>query len=235
MSSIFSSNNSIRALAFCMAALLPCGLAAQIAAPAPTQSASPFQGSVAQGEVSAQPVNLTLDDAIQRGLRTNLGVILSGTQTAAARGAAAQPVAGPAALGRLQGHGSRDAERSARRRPAHSRLSQDHRAFRIYRFARHSELVAGRCRLAAQLSGRPPQLCRRNALGPGRARAWWCSPWATPTCWFWPMRAASPAWKRRLPPQRFRSTRRSPIIRPARRRCSMSCAPASTTNRSSSS
>ena len=33
-----------------------------------------------------QPVNLTLDDAIQRGLRANLGVILSGTQTAAARG-----------------------------------------------------------------------------------------------------------------------------------------------------
>jgi outer membrane protein TolC len=51
---------------------------------APT--ASSFQGSVAQGEVSAQPVALTLDDAMQRGLRTNLGVILSGAQTAAARG-----------------------------------------------------------------------------------------------------------------------------------------------------
>jgi outer membrane protein TolC len=41
---------------------------------------------VATGEVSAQPLNLTLDDAIQRGLKNNLGVILSGTQTAAARG-----------------------------------------------------------------------------------------------------------------------------------------------------
>ena len=50
------------------------------------QSASPFQGSVARGEVSEQPVALTLDDAIQGGLRSNLGVILSGTQTAAARG-----------------------------------------------------------------------------------------------------------------------------------------------------
>ena len=29
---------------------------------------------------------MTLDEAIQRGLRNNLGVILSGTQTAAARG-----------------------------------------------------------------------------------------------------------------------------------------------------
>ncbi len=55
-----------------------CGLRAQ--------STSPFQGSVATGEVSAQPVSLTLDEAIQRGLKTNLGVILSGAQTAAARG-----------------------------------------------------------------------------------------------------------------------------------------------------
>jgi len=68
----------VRVLALGLAALLPCRLAAQ--------SASPFQGSVPQGEVTAQPVNLTLDDAIQRGLRANLGVILSGTQTAAARG-----------------------------------------------------------------------------------------------------------------------------------------------------
>jgi outer membrane protein TolC len=50
------------------------------------QSASSFQGSVATGEVSLQPLELSLDDAIQRGLKTNLGVILSGTQTATARG-----------------------------------------------------------------------------------------------------------------------------------------------------
>jgi outer membrane protein TolC len=41
---------------------------------------------VAAGEVSAQPVSLTLDEAVQRGLKANLGVILSGAQTAAARG-----------------------------------------------------------------------------------------------------------------------------------------------------
>ena len=45
-----------------------------------------FQGSVTQGEVSANPLDLTLDDAMQRGLKNNLGVILSGTQTSAARG-----------------------------------------------------------------------------------------------------------------------------------------------------
>jgi outer membrane protein TolC len=77
-----SSNNPIRRIALVLvlglAGLLTCGMGAQ--------TASPFQGSVATGEVSAQPVNLTLDEAIQRGLKTNLGVILSGTQTTAARG-----------------------------------------------------------------------------------------------------------------------------------------------------
>ena len=37
------------------------------------------------GTVTQQPLDLSLDDAIQRGLKNNLGVILSGTQTAAAR------------------------------------------------------------------------------------------------------------------------------------------------------
>jgi outer membrane protein TolC len=80
ISSISFSNKSIRssALALGLAGLLCCGLGAQ--------SASPFQGSVASGEVSAQPISLTLDDAIQRGMKANLGVILSGAQTAAARG-----------------------------------------------------------------------------------------------------------------------------------------------------
>jgi outer membrane protein TolC len=49
--------------------------------------AGSFQASVTRGTVSAHPVNLSLDDAIQRGLQTNLGMILSGTQTAAARAA----------------------------------------------------------------------------------------------------------------------------------------------------
>jgi outer membrane protein TolC len=41
---------------------------------------------VPTGEATAQPIDLSLDEAIQRGLKANLGVILSGTQTAAARG-----------------------------------------------------------------------------------------------------------------------------------------------------
>jgi outer membrane protein TolC len=81
--SFISLNNSPRRR---YASALPLGLACLLACPAPAQSASPFQGSVVQGEVSAQPVSLSLDDAIQRGLKANLGVILSGRQTAAARG-----------------------------------------------------------------------------------------------------------------------------------------------------
>jgi len=48
-------------------------------------NAGSFQGSVPRGTVSAQPLDLSLGDAIQRGLQANLGVILSGTQSAAAR------------------------------------------------------------------------------------------------------------------------------------------------------
>jgi len=71
--------------------LLPCGLAAQQSLGLqPSQAAGPtaqsYQGSVTAGETSGQPIDLSLDDAIQRGLKNNLGVILSSTQTASARG-----------------------------------------------------------------------------------------------------------------------------------------------------
>jgi len=58
---------------------------AQQAPQAAGVTAQSFQGSVATGEVSAQPLELSLDEAIQRGLKANLGVILSGTQTATAK------------------------------------------------------------------------------------------------------------------------------------------------------
>ncbi|KAA6461105.1 TolC family protein [Acidobacteria bacterium AB60] len=61
---------------------LPAGVAAPTAA---TVTSSSFQGSVQSGQANDQILDLTLDDAIQRGLRNNLGVILSGTQTATAK------------------------------------------------------------------------------------------------------------------------------------------------------
>jgi outer membrane protein TolC len=60
----------------------------QVAAPA-TQSAptpSSFQGSVVSGTATADTLSLTLDDAVQRGLKANLGLLLSNTQAAGARG-----------------------------------------------------------------------------------------------------------------------------------------------------
>jgi outer membrane protein TolC len=91
MFSNFSGNTIGRTgLALALAGLFSCGLGAQtLPGPSSTssaQTASPFQGSVAAGEVSAQPVSLTLDEAIQRGMKANLGIILSGAQTATARG-----------------------------------------------------------------------------------------------------------------------------------------------------
>src|SRR5208283_1029998 len=65
------------------------GAAAQAPSPtgqAPAPSGNPYQGSVATGEVSAQAVDLSLDEAIQRGLKANLGVILSSAQATGARG-----------------------------------------------------------------------------------------------------------------------------------------------------
>src|ERR1700756_2210036 len=96
MSSSDSKNNSEY---FCPCGLLvltllvglPSLLSGQ-ALPSPTQgqssgpTASSYQGSVTSGEVSPETLELSLDDAIRRGLRNNLGVILSGTQTSAARG-----------------------------------------------------------------------------------------------------------------------------------------------------
>jgi outer membrane protein TolC len=63
--------------------------AQQPPAQVPGQSAGPttgsFQGSVAAGQATGETLDLSLADAIQRGLKNNLGVILSGTQTSSAR------------------------------------------------------------------------------------------------------------------------------------------------------
>lgn len=81
MHSEFPWNCTIRscscALLGSLLALAPAGLGAQ--------SQSSFQGSVPTGQVTPEALNLSLDDAIQRGLRNNLGVILSANQTNAAR------------------------------------------------------------------------------------------------------------------------------------------------------
>lgn len=50
------------------------------------RSVSPFLGSVAEGEATSTPLKLSLDQAIQTGLRCNLGAVLSGERERGARG-----------------------------------------------------------------------------------------------------------------------------------------------------
>jgi outer membrane protein TolC len=82
----------VRMLLFGIAVLAPCGVIGQTlpnlgagqSSTGPT--AGSYQGSLTTGEATGQVMDLSLDDSIQRGLKTNLGIILSGTQTASERG-----------------------------------------------------------------------------------------------------------------------------------------------------
>jgi outer membrane protein TolC len=49
-------------------------------------TASSYQGSVVSGTATQDTLQLTLEDAVNRGLKNNLGVLLSGAQTANTRG-----------------------------------------------------------------------------------------------------------------------------------------------------
>src|SRR6202044_3639990 len=88
-------NSSIRPCAcgvlLVLAVLASCALPAQtvpsLASPPPSgPNSQSFQGGVPKGEATGQVIDLSLDDAIQRGLQANLGIILSSTQVAGARG-----------------------------------------------------------------------------------------------------------------------------------------------------
>ena len=72
------------------AVLGPVGTVAAQSVPSTGVSTAPtaqsYQGSVTAGEASAQPIEISLDDAMQRGLKNNLGAILSEKQTAQMRG-----------------------------------------------------------------------------------------------------------------------------------------------------
>lgn len=72
---------SARRLAAQSTSVLPSSSAAPSTAP----SAADFKGSVTTGKASQQTIDLSLPDAMQRGLKANLGIILSGTEKAAAR------------------------------------------------------------------------------------------------------------------------------------------------------
>ncbi len=66
------------------------GVVAQKSAPTPSislpGSQSPFTGSEPEGKATPEVLQLGLQEAIDRGLRNNLGLLLSGDQTIMARG-----------------------------------------------------------------------------------------------------------------------------------------------------
>jgi outer membrane protein TolC len=68
-----------------MRGVLECFIAGVIAASVATAQGQ-FQGSVPSGAPSATPLALTLHDAIDRGLRSNLGLLVSNSVSEAARG-----------------------------------------------------------------------------------------------------------------------------------------------------
>jgi outer membrane protein TolC len=81
----------IRFVAFALILLSSlAGLWAQNSAPVPSislpGSQSPFTGSEPEGKASSEVLQLSFQEAIDRGLRNNLGLLLSGDQTITARG-----------------------------------------------------------------------------------------------------------------------------------------------------
>jgi outer membrane protein TolC len=85
------SHPTRRLLVLALALLSPvAGVVAQTSAPTPSislpGSQSPFTGSEPEAKATSEILLLNLQDAIDRGLRTNLGLLLSGDQTITARG-----------------------------------------------------------------------------------------------------------------------------------------------------
>src|SRR5258708_6189422 len=79
-----------RRLVLTLALFASSGLGAQSSAPAPSislpGSQSPFTGSEPEGKATSEVLQLSFQEAIDRGLRNNLGLLLSGDQTIMARG-----------------------------------------------------------------------------------------------------------------------------------------------------
>ena len=71
--------------------------AAVVAALLAQQSTSPYLGSVSKGTATAEPLKLSVNDAVQRALQTNLGLLLQEEIETTARRRALARARGPAA------------------------------------------------------------------------------------------------------------------------------------------
>ena len=135
---------------------------------------SQFQGSVPRGTASSTPLALTLHDAIDRGLKANLGLLVSDSTSETARGQRLQALS--ALLPQLHAPGRRD-DRAAQ--PENDRIQfqdsgsfhPDHcRSVSLHRRARLRVLERLRLQRPQELSLGAGEQARRAALREGRAR-----------------------------------------------------------------
>ena len=132
--------------------------AGPILIPQPAVDNSTYQSSVSDGKVTPGVLPLSLNDAIQRGLKFNLGLILTSQNTLSARGARLEQLQALLPTVERVSKRSGDGDGSAGAGTAHSWISGDHRAVRLYRHSRIAELVAGELVVAGKLPGAAAQL-----------------------------------------------------------------------------
>ena len=98
-------------------------------------SQSPYLGGVPSGKLSATPITLSLQDAVTRGLRQNLGGFLASDSVTDARTEMASPerVASECSHRYRIWHASNRLKNP--NRPEHNRSSQDYWSLRLFRFA----------------------------------------------------------------------------------------------------
>ncbi len=149
-------------------------LAGLLAASAIVAQQNQFQGSVAMGSVSATPLALTLHDAIDRGLKANLGLLVSDSTSESVRGQRLQALS--ALLPQLHAQGRRNDRTN---QPENHRI-QFHDSGSLHPHHRRPVSLHGRARLrilerfrlqrAQELSLGSGEQARRAALRGGCAR-----------------------------------------------------------------
>jgi hypothetical protein len=140
-----------------------------------------FRGSVPTGVASPTPLSLTLRDAIDRGLRTNLGLLLSGQASESARGERLRSLS--ALLPQVTGEVSENVQQiDLKTRGIDFHLPGGFSTPTIvnpfdYMDSRASSITASARPIAPPARTSAPLNCRSRTLA-----IWWSSPWLTPTC-----------------------------------------------------
>ena len=148
-----------------------------------------FRGSVPTGAASPTPLSLTLDDAIVRGLRNNLGLLLSGQASEIAR---AERLRSPSALlPQVTGALSESVQQiDLKTRGINFHLPGGFSTPTVVGPFHYADARAYASQSAFSITASTRQLAapRRKASAPLNCRSETratssCSPWRMPTCW----------------------------------------------------